>query len=954
MTTHASFRFTRTALFVAAALLSISQTSLSHQFEWYDGRWAQESSDIAPHPGVTYGKLPNGLRWAVIPNNNPKGRVALRLAVEAGSLMEEPHELGIAHYLEHMAFNGSEHFPAGTLIPFFQKHGMNFGGDTNAYTTLGETVYQLNLAKNDSASLREGLSILRDMADGLTLSPKEVDEERGIILSEKRARENENTFASDAWRDFLYAGSRYTHPVIGTEETLEAINADTMRAFYDKWYVPGRMILVFAGDVQPSDVEKLVTEQFGSMKAAPLPAVSEIGQANREGIRFFVQQRPISGTQITVEIMTPELPVVDNEARSRDAVMSQMAQIALNRRLAARSESDPSLWSRAFFADGRLEPYSPSVVFTAMTPSDDWKDPLKALREELLRAKLYGLTEAEFTAIRSDLLDTFERAVKQQSSWTNDNYADHFVNVLLSGGVFTSAEQDLDRVRRIFKTLTLKDVNTYFEGAFAEENRRIRVSGPVKATESDVAQYWKSLDNMTVSAPANREANPFPYLPLPAAVDAPALTEVKIPTQAAEKMVLYRATLPDGTELILQPLPFEKGTVTATLTFGDGLMGVTDEDSPLAREALSVLGYQGLGKYTELEATTLFGARGMTVKESVGTHSNLIAGSAQSQDVALLLEGIWTQFKDPTISEINRERAIKALEESRYWRHDDVDGVLRSERLPFLTGDRLRTQSLEPEDVRDISTKQMLDYLEAVRTRGPRTLVISGDFNRETAALWAARLFGTESTHPAPKQVRGLPPVFPETGEKIITVDMDTNGKAVAVVAFEAQKAPNDRARAAARQVAAALVDDRLRDVLREKLGISYSPFATYHEQLQDDGFGFLMMQISTKSVQIDQVRKAVDQLVKDLAAERITADELERLKKPLKTEWTTQRKTNALWNSLVVSEAASGLPLLKWNEEKGRLLDAVTPADVERELKAFFDGRRADLIVKSGRCRCD
>ena len=950
MMTASLLKHSRLALFVAAALMSVGQAASAHQFEWYDGHWAQEKSDIAPHPGVTYGKLENGLRWAVIPNDNPKGRVALRLAVEAGSLMEEPHELGIAHYLEHMAFNGSENFPAGTLVPFFQKNGMNFGGDTNAYTTLGETVYQLNLAKNDSTSLTEGLRILRDMADRLTLSKHEVDEERGIIFSEKRASESESTLANRAWRDFLYEGSRYTNRTIGTDETLTAIDDKMIRHFYEKWYVPGRMTVVLSGDVKPEQVECLVKTYFGSMKKTELPAIPEIGQANREGVKFMVQERPISGTNVTIEIMHPELPVVDNEARARDLVMSQIATTAVNRRLAMRSEARTAPWSRAFFGDGRLEAYSPSVLFVAMTASDNWQAPLKALQEELIRAERYQMTEDEFASIKTEFTDTFERAVKQQSSWTNDNYADQFVDVMLSGGVFTSAEQDLERLKKILSTLTLDETNAYFKGAFAEANRRIRVSGKVKVTEAEVAKYWQSIESMDVKAPAETEVLPFPYLDVPAEVKAPATTEVKIPTAAVDDMKLVTATLANGTRVVLQPLSFEKGTVSVSLAFGDGVMGFADQDALLPRQALSVLTYQGLGRYTGLEASKLFAGRGLTVTESMGNRTNAIMGTAQTEDVGLLLQAIWTQLNDPTVTDINRDRALKALEESDYWRHNDVEGVLRSERMQFLTGSRLRTKTLDADDVRAFTLEEMQQYVKDVRLRGPRTLVIAGDFDQQTALDWAARLFGTDQTKLETKRELGLAPEFPTVREKVVTVDEDTTGKAVLVVAFEAEKDVTDRKRAAARQLAGILLDERLRQILREKLAASYSPFAFYHEQIEQDGYGFLMMQIETKIPRLEEVKTAVNDIVAELLTNKVSQEELDRLKKPMKTDWTTSRKTNGLWEALVFNQEASGIPYLEWNEAKGAHIDAVTPEDVERELKSFFTARRADLIVKSGK----
>ena len=252
----------------SAAVSAPASHSAAAEFSWYKAAFPWDHSDLKPDPAMTYGVLPNGVRYVILPHQTPKGRVSLYLDVQAGSYFETPEQLGYAHYIEHMAFNGTKHFAPGSLIPFFQKNGMSFGGDTNASTDPVETIYTLDLSSGSSDQLQKGLSILRDYADGQLFIPNEVKEEMGIILSEKRARDSESQQAEDAFRNWFYRGSKFTDATIGKTETIKAANSDNLRPFYDTWYRSDRMVVIAVGDVNPEKTKAEIEAAFGSMKKA--------------------------------------------------------------------------------------------------------------------------------------------------------------------------------------------------------------------------------------------------------------------------------------------------------------------------------------------------------------------------------------------------------------------------------------------------------------------------------------------------------------------------------------------------------------------------------------------------------------------------------------------------------------------------------------------------------------
>ena len=270
--------------------------------------WEHATSDVPVDPRVHFGALDNGLRWAWARNGEPQKRCYLRLHVDVGSLAEEQAELGMAHFLEHMAFNGSEHFPAGTLIEWFQKHGMAFGADTNAHTSFSETVYKLDLPNADEATLREGLLVLRDFADGLQLTQEEIDREKGVIDGEERERD------SAGWRVFkrqleqLFAGTRVAERLpVGKPEVRAGFTSASVGSFYRTWYRPDAMTLVAVGDLGTLDPAPLFAEFFADMRTpdVPLPEEPPIGRAARYDRVLAIHEPEIPSVSLSLERLEP-------------------------------------------------------------------------------------------------------------------------------------------------------------------------------------------------------------------------------------------------------------------------------------------------------------------------------------------------------------------------------------------------------------------------------------------------------------------------------------------------------------------------------------------------------------------------------------------------------------------------------------------------------------------------
>jgi zinc protease len=270
--------------------------------------WSLENVEILPSPKVTWGHLENGLRYAIMPHATPPGRVSMRLLVTAGSLNENDDERGYAHFVEHMAFNGTKHFPAGELVKFLQRQGAVFGPDIGAFTSHTHTLYKLDMPDNSTGTFETGLRVLRDFADGILFEPAEVKRERGVILSEERSNHTLAATTRLALTDFLYKGTRIPdRDPIGLIPTIEHASSPALQKFYQRWYRPENMCVVIVGQIDAKHAEALVRSEFASLVPsgpAPIPApVGNIELASEPLVGTSLRQQ--SGFHITLFKVSP-------------------------------------------------------------------------------------------------------------------------------------------------------------------------------------------------------------------------------------------------------------------------------------------------------------------------------------------------------------------------------------------------------------------------------------------------------------------------------------------------------------------------------------------------------------------------------------------------------------------------------------------------------------------------
>lgn len=918
---------------------------------WLDGLWPHEKSALPRHDKAIYGKLDNGLRYIIQPGGKPEKQVVVQLDVQVGSLMERENELGLAHFLEHMAFNGSRHFPPGTLIPFFQKNGMAFGRDANAHTAFQETVYTLSLATNDAGNMAQGLTILRDIADGLSILPEEVDKERGVVLSEKAARDSEGFRAGCRLRDMQFAGTRMTVPPIGLEDIIKNASAETIRGFYDAWYRPEYMVVVVVGDVRPEEVEGLVAEQFGTLAAHGEPReLASWGDTRHKGLVTYYDKYDTESTGVGISAMKPRAWANDSETVQRDMLYKIMANGIVAKRLQRLRASGEAPFLGARPTANEVFQLFPTASIMARCEAGKWEATLKTLQDELKRALKYGFLDDELEEARAETLRSFKLKAQRESSLSNEEIAETIVGCLNANRVYQSWAQTYDMYARFIDEATAEALHETFCDMWSADNRIVTVTGNADIegnADARLAALWEEGSRRAVAEPVGPATLRFPYV---AAPGQPGRRKSANTTPLpGSDLKLYEVTFTNGFVLRMIPTGFEPGQSTMTLQIGGGLDSVDDEHYVAAVLAARADGQSGIGHFTAAEQQRLFRRKGFDVQCRLESDAYTMSGTGCTEDVADMLQVFWAQFKDPSFKPEDRRMLLQNMAIEDEGRFKTVPDSMGIHARHFFFGKSLRNTPITEPQAEGVAFGDLRAALKGLLAGGGGTLNIVGDFDPQEIEGRVAALFGSPEVawSPAAPRAHAYVPVFPgaDDRERSFKVESHLGQAAVRVAIQRPLQDLGDRTTLMTRRMLSMILRDRLRESIREELGASYSPGCVYWMD-DDTGFGIYMIRIATQPDKVGLLKKAVASTLDEMRAHGVEREELDRMRRPMMTAWKRQRTMNDPFMRRLNITGRSKRPYFSWDAELPRHLEAVTVDALNKEASSAFTTANTAIIT--------
>ncbi|CAM1340845.1 M16 family metallopeptidase [Tenacibaculum amylolyticum] len=461
--------------------------------------YSQKAMDIPNDPSVKIGKLSNGLTYYVKQNPKPANKVELRLAINAGSILEDEDQLGLAHFMEHMNFNGTKNFKKNELVDYLQSIGVKFGAHLNAYTGFDQTVYILPIPSDDEAKLEKGFQILEDWAHGALLEGKDIDEERGVVLEEYRSRRDANSRMMEKYLDKVAYGSKYAKRLpIGTKENLENFKHESIRRFHKDWYRPDLMAVIAVGDVDVATLEQKVKEHFGKIPAAKNPRKRENFTLKNHDETFIAieadKEAPFSNVRLMYkdsEDSKPNSTVTDY----RNSLINSLFDQMINNRFEelANSEKPPFVYGYSYYG-GTYAKNRKAFQSVASTSADGQLKGLEALLTENERVKRYGFQQGELERAKKNLISRMEKTFKDKDKRESSRIVGQLVSGYLGNRPVPSVEWQYKAYLKLLPTINLEEVNKLINNFLHDNNRVVVITGPKKVVTE--AQVTKALNDV--------------------------------------------------------------------------------------------------------------------------------------------------------------------------------------------------------------------------------------------------------------------------------------------------------------------------------------------------------------------------------------------------------------------------------------------------------------------------
>ncbi|MBC7367176.1 MAG: insulinase family protein [Undibacterium sp.] len=900
--------------------------------------FVQAASDLTPDPAVRYGTLPNGLRYVLLHNNEPKGRASLRLRVGAGSFHETEDQRGLAHFLEHMAFNGSTHYAPGTLVEFFQRMGMSFGGDTNAFTSFEQTVYMLELPNATPATLAEGLRVFSDYAGGLLLQPGEIDKERGIILSEKRTRDSVGFRTLVAQFEFLLADTLLPKRLpIGLVPVIEKAPRERFADFYDTWYRPDLITVVAVGDFEVSAVEAQITPAFGPLasRAAARPAPDRGHLTAFTGVRaFYHSETEAPSTSVSISTLTPYAAEPDTAANRLQDLPRDLATAIVNRRLSilAKKEGAPFVSGRTSVGESYDLYREASIDLTCK--ADQWSAALAIADQELRRALTHGFSATELREITANYVNSLEQSVKTASTRHSNALADDLVESVNRDNVFTTPAADLALFKPALAAITPADCLAALRAAWAPAGRYVSVTGNALLPAADsanliTAAYDKSAD-AAVAAPPVESDTPWAYTDF-----GPAGSVVTKTTVADLDLTLV--TFANGVRLNLKKTDFEAGRIRVSVRIGDGQITEPQTQPGLSSYAGNTFNAGGLGRHSSDELRRILAGKTVGAGFGIASDAFMFSGGTNRDDLLLGLQLITAQLTDPGYRPEAARQAAKSYERLYNSLAHTTNGPLTLEVTRLLANGDSRFGLPAQAVIAQRTPDEVRAWLTPQFATGPMEVSLIGDLDLDATIAAVAQTFGALPKRDAKAEHADLRKVtFPaEPFIKNYTVETEIPKGLVAL--FWPTTDALDIRRTRRLSMLANVLTDRLRVKVREELGGAYSPSAASSPSDTYPGYGFLAASVTVEPAKARKISDVVVALAADLATKGVTADELDRAKQPVLTAVRESVRNNGYWLSAVLSRAQEKPETLDWSRNRIADIESITPAELTALAQHYF-----------------
>ena len=900
--------------------------------------WNSDKSDLPADTSIIYGRLSNGLRYAIRPNIRPQNQVLIRMAFDFGSAAEAEDEQGLAHFIEHMAFNGTTNVPEGEMVKMLERLGLAFGADTNASTGYTMTDYRLDLPKSDPALTERALFLMRETASEIVFDAAAVDRERGVVIAEMRQRENYQYQRTRAQQELFYPGSFYsTRYPIGKKEVLETAPAERLKALYRKFYTPDRARIVVVGPVDPVAIEREIARKFGDWKgsSAALGDIDRCSFDNARGMQTGSFVHPDINETLSIERILPDKKRPDTFETNLLSFKMNVAANIIQDRLArkSRKEDIPYLGGGTTFAAGFCDQHA-RVGMSVVGKDGSWSALMPIVEQMVRQATEYGFSEQEVAEQIKRLDAAFANAAKSEST----NPSGFFAGTLtrLDDDIVSSAAQQQMIWMQIRPFVTADAVSREFATWFSQLNDPMIFLSTRKGEGFDkqaLATAFAESRAVAVSAPAVREAQDWAYSDFGPAASVASDTTVK-------DLGIRTIRLSNGVLLNLKKTDFEADRIRWSVRIDGGSLHFPKEQQYLTALMNSAYASGGLGKYDIDDMRALLA--GSTAQPMLYAATDHFGGSGSvvSKDLERQMQLIAAYLTDPG----KRDEAVRLFRRGLPEYYSRLDATPQSA-LGVAIGKTMNAD--DPRfTVPDQKALTAADFTELDKALGDALTTnrleigLTGAIDEDAAIAIVAKTFGAlppRKTEPQDYSEARKTAWSGATGNHDVAHRGEANQLSWRRV-WTTTDDSDDRL-TDAMDIFAKIVQIRLLDELREKLGATYGASARSDMSSTYPGRGTFSVSTEGDPKDLAAIEAAVDAVIVELLTAPVSADLFERARKPTLEAYADWKKQNGTWANLT-GEAQSDprkLELFRNSEEQFR---SITPDEVWKAALQLLEGK--------------
>jgi zinc protease len=903
--------------------------------------WPHALSDLRPDPSVRWGRLPNGVRYAVGANTEATARASLRLVVLAGTVHETDRQRGYAHFVEHLAFLGTRRYPGQTLHAALQRQGIARGPDVNAYTHPDRTVYRLDLPSAEPDRLRRSLEVLREFADGITFDAAEVDRESRVILIERALRTTPTERSEAALRRFLFAASPLAETNgFGSEDSVRRATASTLREFYDTWYRADNLVVVAVGAFDPATVVQEIEAQFGSLPtpAAPRPAIAFSPIGNPPTLRVGIERATAGANAVRLTLVSlAPAPAVDTQAGIGELLRRTIAFDALNRRL-DRIPHESAGRVVSAVASLNTGPFYRQATLRVDCSREHWKRGLQTLEQELRRVLEHGFTPAEIAESRAKVAALVDYSAKAESTRLSEAQADAMVESIAENRVFVASADFAELSSAALANVTPVNCLAAFRDVWGPGQPQLFVSGDFGRTRvaEEIATAYQRSAGKRLKPPAPPSPVAFAY------GDFGPPGEIVAREHIAD-LDLHCIRFANGVLLNLKPTRFEANRVVYGAKLGNGTAGEPRTLPGVRYFADAGLGLLGLGRHDDKELGRLAAGHLASLSITTGEDAFYLSGLSNTDGAERVLQLLTAHLTDPgwrndTLLRI-RQRMLSRLEETT----TNATSYLTSLRQAKLARDDSRYALPAASQLARYSLADFRSWMEPQLESAPLEIGIVGDFDVEEMIRLASRTLGClpRRSHQSPARPvmfeATVPPVAIATPATTLhgVIQLTWSVPAPATVRTEHQL-----------ELLAEVLRNRLIARIRGELGATYSANCQIWRSEVRRDIAYVVASLNCAPDDVGSVATVAKDIADQLARDGVTDEEFERARQPRLQTAPAQLRTNGYWLSATVATAQTRPDQLEWPRQRVALLEQITAAELSALAAEVLPAPRASLFT--------